>query len=48
MTVSVHETGRYLFPARGKFWEMGRGNGRGYSVNVPLEPLLKMSLIMNC
>ncbi|HTK08143.1 MAG TPA: acetoin utilization protein AcuC [Ktedonobacteraceae bacterium] len=38
LTVSIHETGRYLFPGTGEVLEMGRGNGRGYSVNVPLEP----------
>ncbi len=38
MTVSIHETGRYLFPGTGEVLEMGHGPGRGYSVNVPLEP----------
>jgi acetoin utilization deacetylase AcuC-like enzyme/GNAT superfamily N-acetyltransferase len=38
MTVSIHETGRYLFPGTGDVLEMGNGLGRGYSVNVPLEP----------
>ena len=38
MTVSLHETGRYLFPGTGDVLEMGNGLGRGYSVNVPLEP----------
>lgn len=38
MTVSIHETGRYLFPGTGDVLEMGNGSGRGYSVNVPLEP----------
>ncbi|HEY6406603.1 MAG TPA: acetoin utilization protein AcuC, partial [Ktedonobacteraceae bacterium] len=38
MTVSFHETGRYLFPGTGDILELGRGLGRGYSVNVPLEP----------
>src|SRR6266496_1023552 len=38
MTVSLHETGRYLFPGTGDILELGRGLGRGYSVNVPLEP----------
>ncbi|MFL5659180.1 MAG: GNAT family N-acetyltransferase [Ktedonobacteraceae bacterium] len=38
MTVSLHETGRYLFPGSGDILELGRGLGRGYSVNVPLEP----------
>jgi len=37
MTVSLHETGRYLFPGTGDVLELGNGNARGYSVNVPLE-----------
>lgn len=38
MTVSLHETGRYLFPGTGDVLELGNGLGRGYSINVPLEP----------
>jgi acetoin utilization protein AcuC len=38
MTISLHETGRYLFPGTGDVLELGKGSGRGYSVNVPLEP----------
>lgn len=38
MTISFHETGRYLFPGTGDVLELGQGTGRGYSVNVPLEP----------
>jgi acetoin utilization deacetylase AcuC-like enzyme/GNAT superfamily N-acetyltransferase len=38
MTVSFHETGRYLFPGTGDVLEQGKGSGRGYSVNIPLEP----------
>src|SRR5690348_7090446 len=38
MTVSLHETGRYLFPGTGDVLELGHGLGRGYSVNVPLQP----------
>jgi acetoin utilization deacetylase AcuC-like enzyme/GNAT superfamily N-acetyltransferase len=38
MTVSFHETGRYLFPGTGEITELGNGSGRGYSVNIPLEP----------
>jgi len=38
MTISFHETGRYLFPGTGDVLEMGNGVGRGYSVNIPLEP----------
>ena len=38
LTVSMHESGRYLFPGTGGIEERGRGGGVGYSVNVPLEP----------
>ncbi len=38
MTISFHETGRYLFPGTGDVLELGQGLGRGYSINVPLEP----------
>lgn len=38
MTISFHETGRYLFPGTGDVFELGRGTGRGTSVNIPLEP----------
>jgi acetoin utilization protein AcuC len=38
LTVSLHESGRYLFPGTGSVNEMGEGAGEGTSVNVPLEP----------
>jgi acetoin utilization protein AcuC len=38
LTVSVHETGRTLFPWGGSEREIGEGEGRGYNLNVPLEP----------
>ena len=38
MTVSMHESGRYLFPGSGGIDERGGNGGVGYSVNVPLEP----------
>ncbi|HZS78663.1 MAG TPA: acetoin utilization protein AcuC [Ktedonobacteraceae bacterium] len=38
MTISLHETGQYLFPGTGDVLELGSGLGRGYSVNLPLEP----------
>lgn len=39
LTVSLHETGRTLFPGTGAVSEIGRGAAAGTSVNVPLEPL---------
>jgi acetoin utilization protein AcuC len=38
LTVSVHESGQYLFPGTGDIHETGRGDGVGTSVNVPLPP----------
>jgi acetoin utilization protein AcuC len=38
LTISVHETGKTLFPWGGSEHEIGLGAGRGYNVNVPLEP----------
>lgn len=38
LTISVHESGRYLFPGTGFVGEQGAGAGRGYSVNLPLFP----------
>lgn len=38
MTVSFHESGRHLFPGSGFTSQIGDGEGRGYAVNLPLEP----------
>ncbi len=38
LTVSFHETGRFLFPGSGEVLERGVNDGYGYAVNVPLEP----------
>lgn len=38
LTLSMHESGRYLFPGTGEAEELGIEKGRGYSVNVPLAP----------
>ncbi|WP_187350143.1 acetoin utilization protein AcuC [Brevibacillus laterosporus] len=37
MTISLHETGKYLFPGTGNVTERGDGQGFGYCVNVPLD-----------
>jgi len=39
LTISTHERGDRLFPGTGFVAEMGEGDGLGYSVNVPLQPL---------
>ena len=38
MTISVHESGRWLFPGTGAVNEVGAGDAAGYSVNLPLFP----------
>lgn len=38
LTVSVHETGRYLFPGTGFAGDVGEGIAAGSVVNLPLEP----------
>lgn len=36
-TLSIHETGRYLFPGTGNVGERGTDNGFGYSFNIPVD-----------
>jgi acetoin utilization protein AcuC len=38
LTISTHERGDRLFPGTGFVEEIGEGRGRGYAVNVPLNP----------
>lgn len=38
MTISIHESGEYLFPGKGWLHELGQGIGRSLKLNVPLEP----------
>ncbi|MBT5319048.1 MAG: acetoin utilization protein AcuC [Chloroflexi bacterium] len=38
LTVSLHESGQFLFPGTGNVRESGRDAGENYSVNVPLAP----------
>ncbi len=38
LTISIHETGKVLFPGTGFETEIGIGEGEGYSINVPLPP----------
>jgi acetoin utilization protein AcuC len=48
LTVSVHESGRYIFPGTGGVEERGRDGGVGYSVNVPLEPFTGDDSFISC
>ena len=36
-TLSIHETGRYLFPGTGNITERGNGKGYGTSFNFPID-----------
>ncbi|MEW6409037.1 MAG: acetoin utilization protein AcuC [Nitrospirota bacterium] len=38
LTISLHESGDFLFPGTGKPAEIGEEKGRGYSVNIPFYP----------
>jgi len=38
LTVSIHESGRFLFPGTGEADEIGSGEGRGACLNIPLPP----------
>ena len=38
MTISLHESGEYLFPGTGWIYEMGQGMGKALKLNLPLEP----------
>ncbi|MBX6763595.1 MAG: acetoin utilization protein AcuC [Rubrobacteraceae bacterium] len=48
LTISMHETGRFLFPGTGGVEERGRGEGYGYAVNVPLEPFTDDESWISC
>ncbi|REJ34833.1 MAG: acetoin utilization protein AcuC [Bacillota bacterium] len=38
LTISIHESGHYLFPGTGHEHERGRGPGWGTAINIPLAP----------
>ncbi|NTU70806.1 MAG: acetoin utilization protein AcuC [Coriobacteriia bacterium] len=38
LTISVHESGQYLYPGTGSSRDIGRGDGEGFALNVPLPP----------
>jgi acetoin utilization protein AcuC len=48
LTISFHETGRYLFPGTGSTDERGVGAGFGYAVNVPLMPYTNHESFVEC
>lgn len=48
LTISLHESGRYLFPGTGHTYETGRDAGRGAAVNLPLEPFTEDDSYLEC
>ncbi|MFX0072669.1 MAG: acetoin utilization protein AcuC, partial [Candidatus Hermodarchaeota archaeon] len=38
LTISLHESGKFLFPGTGETKETGEEQGNGYSINFPLLP----------
>lgn len=48
LTISLHESGRYLFPGTGASTERGSGAGYGFSVNVPLMPYTDHASFVEC
>ena len=38
LVISLHETGKTLYPWSGFETEIGKGEGKGFTVNFPLEP----------
>lgn len=36
LKISIHESGRYIFPGTGFIDEVGEYDGKGYSVNIPM------------
>ncbi len=48
LTVSMHESGRRLFPGTGDVDERGQREGHGYAVNMPLEPYTQDDSYIEC
>ncbi len=38
LTISLHESGLYLYPGTGFAVDIGEGGGEGYAINVPMPP----------
>ncbi|GER66440.1 acetoin utilization protein AcuC [Weizmannia acidilactici] len=47
-TLSIHETGRYLFPGTGNVNEWGTGKGYGYSFNIPVDAFTEDESWLEC
>jgi len=38
LKISIHEDPHFLYPGRGFIWEVGKDEGYGYTLNIPLYP----------
>ena len=47
-TLSIHETGRYLFPGTGNINERGQGEGYGFSFNIPVDAFTEDESWLTC
>ncbi|WP_110927246.1 acetoin utilization protein AcuC [Bacillus massiliglaciei] len=47
-TLSIHETGRYLFPGTGNINERGQGKGYGCSFNIPVDAFTEDESWLDC
>lgn len=47
-TLSIHETGRYLFPGTGNLNERGTGKGYGFSFNIPVDAYTEDDSWLDC
>jgi acetoin utilization protein AcuC len=48
LTISMHETGKEIFPGTGFEDEIGVGDGKGYSVNIPFPPETYNEIYLSC
>lgn len=47
LTISIHESGEYLFPGSGWLHQLGQGSGRALKLNFPLEPFTEGESYIN-
>ncbi|NVM55989.1 MAG: acetoin utilization protein AcuC [Candidatus Helarchaeota archaeon] len=47
LTISLHESGRYLFPQTCFEDDIGQGPGKGFAVNIPLLPYTSNDVYLN-
>jgi acetoin utilization protein AcuC len=47
LTISLHESGQYLFPGSGDIQELGEDVGKGTALNVPLAPHTESESYLN-